>query len=202
MISILPLWTFHSYVATFQQYLHMEYTMYISQMLRYSRACGSYQDFLDRGLLLTRKLLNQGFLLVKLVITSNILRSPPWLGWPLWNICVINDRGYVSLVENTSRSFPHSWLITGFVTRLTRRVALMEQELLSLPGHLSSPLFFLGGEGGSYYSIFSSICMFCRSLFVLLYFSFGHCVVCFSSIYGFCLPFWYLQTLLPFDNIL
>ena len=27
---------------------------------------GSYQDFLDRGLLLTSKLLNQGFLLVKL----------------------------------------------------------------------------------------------------------------------------------------
>jgi hypothetical protein len=33
---------------------------------RYPRACGSYQDFLARGLLLTRKLLNQGFLLVKL----------------------------------------------------------------------------------------------------------------------------------------
>ena len=31
-----------------------------------SRACGSYQDFLDRGLLLARKLLNQVFLLVKL----------------------------------------------------------------------------------------------------------------------------------------
>jgi hypothetical protein len=30
-----------------------------------SRACDSYQYFLDRGLLLTRKLLNQGFLLVK-----------------------------------------------------------------------------------------------------------------------------------------
>ena len=42
------------------------YEVYISQMIRYSRACGSYQDFLDRGLLLTRKLLNQGFLLVKL----------------------------------------------------------------------------------------------------------------------------------------
>ena len=38
----------------------------ISQLIRYSRACGSYQDFLDRGLLQTRKLLNQGFLLVKL----------------------------------------------------------------------------------------------------------------------------------------
>jgi hypothetical protein len=42
------------------------YGMYISQMIRYSRACVSYEDFLDRGLLLTRKLLNQGFLLAKL----------------------------------------------------------------------------------------------------------------------------------------
>jgi hypothetical protein len=32
------------------------YGMYISQMIRYSRACVSYEDFLDRGLLLTRKL--------------------------------------------------------------------------------------------------------------------------------------------------
>ena len=53
----------HIYIATFQQHLHMEY---ISQLIRYSKACGSYQDFLDRGFLLTRKLLNQGFLLVKL----------------------------------------------------------------------------------------------------------------------------------------
>ena len=42
------------------------YEVYICQLIRYSRACGSYQDSLDRGLLLTRKLLNQGFLLVKL----------------------------------------------------------------------------------------------------------------------------------------
>jgi hypothetical protein len=42
------------------------YGVYISQLIRYSRACGSYHDFLDRGLLLTRKLLNQGLLLVKL----------------------------------------------------------------------------------------------------------------------------------------
>jgi hypothetical protein len=42
------------------------YGVYLSQMIRYSRACGFYQDFLDRGLLLTRELLNQGFLLVKL----------------------------------------------------------------------------------------------------------------------------------------
>jgi hypothetical protein len=35
-----------------------------------------------------------------------------------------------------------------------------------------------------------------RSLFVLLCFSFGHCVVCSSSIYGLWLPLWYIQTLL------
>jgi hypothetical protein len=35
------------------------YGVYISQMIRYSGACCSYQDFLDRGLLLRWKLLNQ-----------------------------------------------------------------------------------------------------------------------------------------------
>ena len=72
------------------------------------------------------------------VITSKILRSPPWLGWPLWNICVPNNHGCVPLVVITSRSFPYSCLVTGFITRLTRRVPLVEQELLNLPEHLSS----------------------------------------------------------------
>jgi len=49
---------------------------------------------------------------------------------------------------------------------------------------------------GSCYSIFSFICMFCQSLFVLFLLAIGHCVVCSSSIYGFGLPLWYLQTLL------
>jgi hypothetical protein len=42
------------------------YGVYISQLIRYFGDCGSYMDFLDRGLLLTRKLLNRRFLLVKL----------------------------------------------------------------------------------------------------------------------------------------
>jgi hypothetical protein len=37
------------------------------------------------------------------------------------------------------RSCPHSWLITGFVNRLTRRMSLVEQVLLTLPEHMSSP---------------------------------------------------------------
>jgi hypothetical protein len=42
------------------------YGLYISQLIQYSRACSSYQDFRDRGLLLTRKLMDKVFLLVKL----------------------------------------------------------------------------------------------------------------------------------------
>jgi len=42
------------------------YGVYISQLIRYSRVYGSYQDYLDRWLLLIMKLLNQWFLLVKL----------------------------------------------------------------------------------------------------------------------------------------
>ena len=57
------------------------YGVYISKLIQYSRVCGSYQDFLDRGLLLTRKLLNQGFLLVKLRSSlRKFYSSPPQLG--------------------------------------------------------------------------------------------------------------------------
>ena len=79
------------------------YGVYISQLIRYSRACGSYLDFLDKGLLLTRKLLNQGFLLVKL---KSSLRK-----------YYAHGHEYVPLVVSTTRSFPHSWFITGFITR-------------------------------------------------------------------------------------
>ena len=100
--------------------------VYISQLIQYSRACGSHHDFHDRGLLLTRKLLNQGFLLVKL---KSSLRK--FYGRH-------HDHGYVPLVVNTSRSFPHSRL----VTRLTLTVPLVEQEMLTLPEHpSSSPVF-------------------------------------------------------------
>ena len=97
---------------------------------------------LDRGLLLTRKPLNEGFLLAK-----SSLRKFYGCHHDLvdrWNICVTNDNGYVPLVVNTFRSFPHSWLITGFVTRITRRVSLVVQDLITLPEHPSSPPVFSG----------------------------------------------------------
>jgi hypothetical protein len=127
------------------------------------------------------------------IITSKILRSLPILGWPLWNICVTNNHGYVPLVVNTSRSFPHSRLIIEFVTRLTRRVPLVEQELPTIPEHLSSPPVFSGVRVTR--SLVLYVCFVDRCLSFCT-FSFGHCVVCSSSIYGFWFPLWYLQTLL------
>ena len=53
--------------------------------------------------------------------------------------------------------------------RLTRPVSLMEQELFTPLELLSSPRVF---SGVRVTSIFRLICMFCRSLFVLLYFFF------------------------------
>ena len=151
-------------------------------MIRYSRACGSYHDLLDRGLLLTRKLLKHGFLFVKLKSSLErfTVATTTWL-----NICVTNDHGYVPLVVNTSRSFPCSWLITGFVTRLPRRVSLMEQGLLTLPEHLSSPPVFSGVRVTR--SLVLCVCFVDRCLSFYT-FSFGHCGVCSSSMYGFWLP--------------
>jgi len=60
----------------------------------------------------------------------------------LWNTCVTNHHGYVPLVVSTFRYFSHSWLISDFVTGSTRRVSLVEQELLTLLGHVSSPPIF------------------------------------------------------------
>jgi hypothetical protein len=104
-----------------------------------------------------------------------------------------NDNGYVPLVVNISRCFPHSRLITGFVTRLARRVPLVEQELPTLPGHLSSPPVFTGVRVTRFLVLY--VCFVDRCLSFCT-FSFGHCVVCSSSIYGFWLSLWYLQLFL------
>jgi len=73
------------------------------------------------------------------------------------------------------------WGIPGKVTRLTRRVSLVEQELLTLQDHLSSPPVFSGIRITR--SLVFYVCLVDSCLFFCT-FSFGHCVVC-SSIYGF-----------------
>ena len=82
--------------------------------------------------------------------------------YPLRNKCVINDHGYV--VVSICGPFPHAWLSTEFVTSVTRRVPLVEQELLTLPEHLSSPLIV--SRVRAVWSLVFCV-VFCRSLFVL-----------------------------------
>ena len=71
---------------------------------------------------------------------------------------------------------------------------LMEQELLTLTEYQSSPL------------VVSKVRV-TRSLVLCVYFadfcpfSIGNCVVCSSSIYGFWLPLWHLQTFLVKESI-
>ena len=59
-------------------------------------------------------------------------------------------------------------LITGFVTRLTRRVPLVEQKLPTLPEHSSSPLVFSGVR----VTRFLVLCVCFVDCCVLLYFFF------------------------------
>ena len=95
-------------------------------------------------------------------------------------------------------SFTHSWLITEFVTRKTRWVPLVEEELHTLPEHMSSSPVFNGARV-SQSLVFCVV--FCRSLFVLLFFFYWSCC-CLSSIYWFRLRLWYLQALLIRNFIL
>ena len=89
------------------------YGVYISQLIQYSRACGSYQDFLDRGLLLIRKLLIQGFLLVKLthhfesftVATMTWLTVMEYLCHKLPRICSTCRKHCPVLVHDVSPGF-------------------------------------------------------------------------------------------------
>ena len=74
------------------------------------------------------------------------------------------------------KHFPHLWLITGFATRVPRRVPLVQQELFTLPEHLSSPPVFSGVRVTQ--SLVLCV-MFCRSLLIFL--SFFFLPLCFLS---------------------
>ena len=113
--------------------------------------------------------------------------------WKFWirkelqtlNISIQN----VKITTTNLYSYP-----TGFVTRLTRRVPLVEHKLLTLQEHLSSPPILSGVRVTR--SLVLCVCFVDRCLSFCT-FSFGHCVVCPSSINGCWLLLWYLQTLLP-----
>ena len=123
--------------------------------------------------------------LIKLTFSKMYLEKISYLGNIIIDVdwrCNFHKVNGIPVSQMTCRKHPrschHSRLITGCVTRTTRRMPLVAQELLTFPEHPSSSLVFCE--------------VFCRSLFVLLYLFFVHCVVC-PSIYGFWLPLWYYQ---------
>jgi hypothetical protein len=180
MISIFPLWTFHLFLATFQHHLHKEHISL------------SWYDILGLvvpiRIYLIKGRCQQG---------SYWTKGSSWLSWShhyesfavatmTWftvmeYLCLKRPR-ICSTCRKHLRSFPHSWLITGVVTRLTRQVPLVEQELLTLPEFLGSlPVFCEARVTRSL--VF--MCMYHRSLFILLYFFFWPLCCLSPSAYGF-----------------
>ena len=96
----------------------------VSRLIRYSRACGSDHYCLDRGLLLTRKLLNQGFLVVLLKSSHRMLYSH---NRNLVNIYTVSVSQMNTDMHRLSLSQSGPFLIHNvFVKRVTRQVPLVE----------------------------------------------------------------------------
>ena len=104
---------------------------------------------------------------------------------------LVLSRYRISVSQMTARMLPfvvvtipslffRSWLIIGFLTRVTRRVSLMEQKLLILRKH-TSHLLLVGVRVA-----------FC----FLQYWSFWSLSFFFSLVYGFWLPHSYFPTLI------
>ena len=99
---------------------------------------------------------------------------------------VTNDHTFVVI---TIRFCPHSLHITVFVTRTTQRVPLVGAGT-AYPS-----------EAHDYAPCFCSVCVaqslvFCIIFCIFCLFSFGRCIVCSSSIYGFWMSLWPFQTFL------
>jgi len=150
---------FYLYAATFQQHPNIDYTMYISHLTRYSRACSSYHDLIADCLLLMRKLLDHGFLVVKLQSSLRMVHGrhrdlvTEYLchKWPrISSICRIH---YPVLSSFMSYHGYHMWITNCLPFRST----WVNPRLIVGFVFIDSLVFCV---------------MFCRSLFVLLSFFF------------------------------
>ena len=82
------------------------------------------------------------------VFILKVLRSPPKLGCPLWNICFTNNHGYVPFV-----------VITRFENQINTTSATSGAGTAYPSG---ADVFTHSFQGGPCYSIFSFMCMSCR----------------------------------------
>ena len=167
------MWTFHLYVATFQQDLHTEYIS-----ARYSSACGTYHDFLDSALLPTRNRLNKCSKVKLSLLTFNGDRVSWLIGmeylcskWP--PICS-SRRNHNSVLSSFMTS--HLMFNKSNTTGTTS-----EEGTAYLPeGRELTPMFYRSWC----YSLFSVWCsIFSNISFVI--FTLFHCITCPSWNYGF-----------------
>jgi hypothetical protein len=71
----------------------LAYGVYICQLIRYSRACGSYQYFLGRWLLITRKLLIHQIVAVATMIWLTVVEYPWSFVTQIFHNCQPNHCG-------------------------------------------------------------------------------------------------------------
>ena len=119
------------YLTTFQHHLYMEY---ISLSWYSFPDIGFHHDFLDKRLLLLMELLNQCFLVVRLKSSLRKFRRGHYDLVNRCGISVTNDLCFFPFIVLPIRSLHHNWFFIGFVTRVTRRVSLVEQQVFIVRG--------------------------------------------------------------------
>jgi hypothetical protein len=138
MISIFPLWTVNWHVAT------PAYGSYLSQLIRYSRVCGSCHNFLHKGLLL--KLQNQGSLVAR-------LKSSHWMFYgrhrDLFNRYGISVSEMTSICPACSNQNP---VLSSFMAyhrhfdKSNSTDATNSKAPIIRPEHFSSPSVLMSGS--------------------------------------------------------
>jgi hypothetical protein len=135
------------------------YEIYILSVdtVPYSKACGSYPDFLAKGLMLTRKLLK--WLSWSHYFERFMLAIMTWLNIRAYLYQLLNIRAYLYQLLNI-RAYLYQLLqrisclfrslisvlifclreITGFITRIIRRKPLVEEEGHTRQEHQSLPV--------------------------------------------------------------
>jgi hypothetical protein len=183
------LWTFHLYVAPFQQNLHnanISLRWYdISELVAPIRI-SLLEDASNTEATAIKVLFCKGE-----VITSKMLRSPSWLGWPLW----INVSQWPPICSTYRKHFT---VLYSFMTYYWVCNYINTTSATSGSGSIDpsgAPEFTPVFSGTPVTGPFALYVCLVDCCFSFCTFSFRHCVVC-SLIYGFWLPLWSLQTLL------
>ena len=128
------------------------YGVYISQLIRYARACSAYDQFLVRGSLLTKKLMSQGFQMSRLqaafqnfmVVTTILFTHTTFLWATCCLICFITIvKLFFTLILTTVHIVTDldygSYRLPNLEKGLTAGV-IDRQGMLTPPWHLIPPL--------------------------------------------------------------